>query len=77
MRVCFQGVQPLLDGVIDYLPNPSEVDNFATDSTKSKVGDDGEEIPYKVRRTRLGFFGYWWILKIRSKLNKLFMMLYR
>ena len=34
--------------MIDYLPNPSEVDNFAIDSSKSKVNDEGEEIPYKV-----------------------------
>ena len=35
--------------MIDYLPNPSEVDNFAIDSSKTKVNDEGEEIPYKVR----------------------------
>ena len=35
--------------MIDYLPNPSEVDNFAIDSSKTKKNDEGEEIPYKVR----------------------------
>ncbi len=44
-----KGVQPLLDAVIDYLPNPTEVDNFAHDSSKAKEGEDGEIIPYKVK----------------------------
>ena len=35
--------------MVDYLPNPSEVDNFAIDSSKTKVDDEGEEIPYKAR----------------------------
>lgn len=43
-----KGVQPLLDAVIGYLPNPAEVVNVAIDSKKTKVNADGEEEPVKV-----------------------------
>ena len=29
-----KGVQPLLDGVLDYLPSPNEVNNYAFDESK-------------------------------------------
>uniref|UniRef100_A0A6N2JYF8 Tr-type G domain-containing protein n=1 Tax=Salix viminalis TaxID=40686 RepID=A0A6N2JYF8_SALVM len=39
-----KGVQPLLDGVLSYLPSPTEVVNYALDQTK-----DEEKIPRLVR----------------------------
>lgn len=44
-----KGVQPLLNAVIDYLPNPTQVPNFALDSTKMVVNEEGEEMPTKIR----------------------------
>jgi translation elongation factor EF-G len=32
-----RGVQPLLDGVIDYLPSPAEVPNFALDIANNEA----------------------------------------
>ncbi|KAK3095833.1 hypothetical protein FSP39_019731 [Pinctada imbricata] len=39
-----KGVQPVLDAVVSYLPNPSEVTNFALDNDQHAVDEDGEEI---------------------------------
>merc|ERR1719204_1029125 len=44
-----KGVQPLLDGVVEYLPNPSQVPNLAIDTSKSSIDKEtGEEHQVKV-----------------------------
>jgi len=50
-----KGVQPLLDGIVDYMPNPAEADNFAY---KNIDIIDGEPVKLKMdpeRSTRLHF----------------------
>ena len=44
-----KGVQPLLDGAVKYLPNPTQIDNFAIDSSKTKINEDGDEVEFKVK----------------------------
>jgi elongation factor G len=61
-----KGVQPLLDGVIDYLPQPEEKDNFALDSSKDeeKVKVSGKKddpllaLAFKLDETQYGQLTY-------------------
>ncbi len=56
-----KGVQPLLDGVVRYLPNPAEIENFATDleeeGKKIKLASDPDAptvcLAYQARRRSL------------------------
>ena len=61
-----KGVQALLDGVLDYLPDPSEKDNYALDRTKDeepvKVTGKNEDsllaLAFKVQETPFGQLTY-------------------
>jgi elongation factor G len=61
-----KGVQPLLDGVVDYLPEPAEKKNFALDVTKDetpvKVTCDKEDsllaLAFKLDETKFGQLTY-------------------
>ena len=72
-----KGVQPLLDGVIDYLPNPKEVVNFAFDPKKSEeekvVMDIDNKKPFvglafKLEETQYGQLT--WIRVYQGKVKK-------
>ncbi|XP_003389008.1 PREDICTED: elongation factor G, mitochondrial-like isoform X1 [Amphimedon queenslandica] len=49
-----KGIQPLLDAVVHYLPNPSEVVNYAIDSSSS---DDSTVVMNPSRDNKLPFVG--------------------
>mgnify|MGYP005839732611 FL=1 len=61
-----KGVQPLLDGVIDYLPNPKEVDNYALDldndeaevKVSNDYGDPLVALAFKLEDGRYGQLTY-------------------
>ena len=43
-----KGVQPLLDAAVDYMPNPTQVTNYAIDADKVTKDEDGEDVPVKL-----------------------------
>ena len=61
-----KSVQPLLDGVTDFLPAPHKVDNFALDMTKqeeqvrlsAKASDDFLGLAFKLEESRFGQLTY-------------------
>jgi elongation factor G len=61
-----KGVQPLLDGVVDYLPEPSEKENFALDRSKNEepvkvTGKDSDPLlalAFKLEETQFGQLTY-------------------
>jgi elongation factor G len=61
-----KGVQPLLDGVVDYLPQPNEKDNFALDRNKDeepvkvtcKDDDPLLALAFKLAETQYGQLTY-------------------
>ncbi|WVZ75408.1 hypothetical protein U9M48_023461 [Paspalum notatum var. saurae] len=64
-----KGVQPLLDGVLDYLPCPLEVDNYALDQNKSEekvllAGTPAEPLVALAFKLEEGRFGQLTYLRI-------------
>ncbi len=61
-----KGVQPLLDGVCDYLPNPSEVKNIALDAANNETPVEVPSVPdkplvalaFKLEESRFGQLTY-------------------
>ena len=46
-----KGVQPLLDAVVDFLPNPSEIDNYALLNKEEDEGGEAEHILLDSKRS--------------------------
>lgn len=52
-----KGVQPLLDGVVDFLPNPSEVNNYALKNTNNEEEEAEKMLMDPARCTTTPFVG--------------------